>query len=290
MQVNRPVRARGPFPANHSGRIARSPKVSNDPYAANSGGGAGGDGWRSRDSVYRVGKDKGNGVGQRGGAGINSGAVQRAYTVSLCNPCPPPDNLLITQYTNANANAAQQQQQPRTTPTKSRLLTLPPELRNKIYALALTKPYTIDITKDLLIPGLLQTNRQLRHEALALWLEDNRFRLTVQRFDARLCAPWNTLVARMVASLPGGRVPFPRVRVVVEDSHNWKNLLDWCREVHKRENRVVWVSATSFLRGVVWSDARRLPLPPWRRCRAAEMRHDALPPHPAHARSLSDVC
>lgn len=95
MQVNRPVRARGPFPANHSGRIARSPKVSNNPNATNSGGGAGSgragrNGWHSRDSVYKVGKDTYKAVGRRGGTGINSGAVQRAYMVSLCNHHPSP--------------------------------------------------------------------------------------------------------------------------------------------------------------------------------------------------------
>lgn len=138
---------------------------------------------------------------------------------------------------------------------------MPSEIRNYIYTLALTRPCTIEITKNLRIPSLLQTNRQLRHEALAIWLEDNRFRITVHRFEAHLCVTWNTLVADMGASLGAGVKATPRVRLVVERSHNWKNLLDWCRHVHQRESHVSWVSASCEGRGVARESPRGVSRP-----------------------------
>ncbi|RMZ07191.1 hypothetical protein D0862_04350 [Hortaea werneckii] len=61
----------------------------------------------------------------------------------------------------------------------SPLLTLPPELRNRIYSLALTSNSKINPTKTGLLkrPALLQTSHQIRAEATQMWFACNAFQL-----------------------------------------------------------------------------------------------------------------
>lgn len=159
---------------------------------------------------------------------------------------------------------------------------MPPEIRNNIYTLALREPHTIDIKHAPRVPGLLHTNRQLRHEALAIWLLDNRFRITIRRFDGHLCASWNALVHGMTVSLSGGAgILTPRVYFLAERSHNWNNLLHWCRWAYETESHVEWVSAciipASLLSGIPWTRAAWAPLRSPRRHDAPGMLHHVLP-------------
>lgn len=61
----------------------------------------------------------------------------------------------------------------------SALLNLPPELRNRIYSLALTSPSKITPAKTghLKHPALLQTCTQIRTEATQMWFARNAFQL-----------------------------------------------------------------------------------------------------------------
>ncbi|GAB1726771.1 hypothetical protein NU195Hw_Modified_33t1 [Hortaea werneckii] len=70
-------------------------------------------------------------------------------------------------------------QQPTPPPQTSPLLTLPPELRNKIYSLALTSStkLTPTPTGHLQRPALLKTNLQLRAETTQLWSAQSSFRI-----------------------------------------------------------------------------------------------------------------
>lgn len=60
-------------------------------------------------------------------------------------------------------------------PSHSQLLSLPAELRNRIYEYALIEENEIAITADLHVPALLQTSRQIRREARSLYFEKNTF-------------------------------------------------------------------------------------------------------------------
>ncbi|RMY58255.1 hypothetical protein D0865_02706 [Hortaea werneckii] len=65
------------------------------------------------------------------------------------------------------------------TPQTSPLLTLPPELRNKIYSLALTSPSKLTPSKTghLKLPALLQTCVQIRLEATQMWFAQTTFQI-----------------------------------------------------------------------------------------------------------------
>lgn len=55
------------------------------------------------------------------------------------------------------------------------LLSLPAELRSRIYDLALTQADYITVTPDLRQPRLLSVNRQIRKEARNIWYMSNTF-------------------------------------------------------------------------------------------------------------------
>ena len=57
------------------------------------------------------------------------------------------------------------------------LLSLPAELRNRIYEYALAEQRSIKITPGLRTPALLRASSQLRREARPIWFEVNSFRL-----------------------------------------------------------------------------------------------------------------
>lgn len=63
---------------------------------------------------------------------------------------------------------------------KTTFLSLPAEIRNEIYSLAIVEPVTLNIRSVhpyLLEPGLLATNRQVRSEALGIWYSGNAFEI-----------------------------------------------------------------------------------------------------------------
>ncbi|KAK4548839.1 hypothetical protein LTR36_008612 [Oleoguttula mirabilis] len=74
------------------------------------------------------------------------------------------------------------------TPIKVRtppsLMSLPGELRNHIYRLALLSPSRVQIRHDTVgQPGLLQTCHQIRNEAKPIYYKENEFTVTVTNFD-----------------------------------------------------------------------------------------------------------
>ncbi|KAK5678505.1 hypothetical protein LTS10_008949 [Elasticomyces elasticus] len=71
------------------------------------------------------------------------------------------------------------------------LLTLPPELREIIYAHALQEDGEIAVTKSLKQPGLLRTCTQLRRETKGMWYHLNKFSVDIGRLDAILVHAWS---------------------------------------------------------------------------------------------------
>ncbi|RMY87268.1 hypothetical protein D0861_05472 [Hortaea werneckii] len=92
------------------------------------------------------------------------------------------DNLPQNTYPPTTTTAQHSTPTPTTRQTSSPLLTLPPELRNQIYSLALTsssttKPRPTTPTGALQRPALLKTNVQLRAETTQLWFAQTSFQI-----------------------------------------------------------------------------------------------------------------
>lgn len=119
----------------------------------------------------------------------------------------------------------------------SKLLSLPAELRNKIYKCCLIADDIDDteiptilrkgvcsvlITKDLKLPALLAVCRQIRMEATDIFYRSNKFHVPIHDWDASLYLAW-----RSHHSSNERKTLFYRV----SGNPNWKNLEDWCRAV-----------------------------------------------------------
>ncbi|KAK5127973.1 hypothetical protein LTR85_005090 [Meristemomyces frigidus] len=84
-----------------------------------------------------------------------------------------------------------------TSPKKQYLLTIAPELRNRIYHEALKSPDRIRLsTKEQpLQPALLRTCRQIRQEAIGIYYNINRLEITVYDFRGAITKPiWDTFI------------------------------------------------------------------------------------------------
>ncbi|KAK3111750.1 hypothetical protein LTR53_012683, partial [Teratosphaeriaceae sp. CCFEE 6253] len=103
------------------------------------------------------------------------------------------------------------------------LFTLPPELRNAVYEYALTSPdMDIKVTKDLRIPPLIQTSRQIRSETRGIWHGGNTFTHDIQRCNADLFLAWlRHLHAQGLKA--ESQVADPRGTL------DWAALMRWCR-------------------------------------------------------------
>ncbi|KAK4944978.1 hypothetical protein LTR10_015655 [Elasticomyces elasticus] len=65
-----------------------------------------------------------------------------------------------------------------------RIFTLPPELRNRIWELAVTETLNASIARPYCrTPGLTRTCRQARREALGIWILESEFRLVMLDCD-----------------------------------------------------------------------------------------------------------
>lgn len=103
---------------------------------------------------------------------------------------------------------------------ESRLLSLPPELRNAIYREVLLENGVVRITNEArpAPPSLLQVNRQIRKEATAIYYKENTLRFCIWKFDAGVYITWSQLFTFH------GEFS---TRWSFEGPRNWENLLQW---------------------------------------------------------------
>ncbi|KAK4958795.1 hypothetical protein LTR10_003591 [Elasticomyces elasticus] len=106
----------------------------------------------------------------------------------------------------------------------SAFLALPPELRNRIYELALLQGHTILVHKQLRIPSLLQVSRQVKKEASGIWYEGNRLRHNILDCDAGLLQKFNDHCDIIDMKSPE--------ELGIYETPNWPNLIEWCKGVH----------------------------------------------------------
>ena len=74
----------------------------------------------------------------------------------------------------------------------SMFLSLPAELRNKIYKEALVETDAIKVSESTIPPepGLLRVNRQIREEAQDIYYNDNLFRFPIADYDTTMLVRW----------------------------------------------------------------------------------------------------
>ena len=104
----------------------------------------------------------------------------------------------------------------------SKLFQLPAELRNQIYEYALKEDHEIRI-EDSKPPEWINTCKQFRHETLKMYYRVNTFYANIDHLDARKLVRWYTHVAAIF--------PDPMYTACLSSSHNWENLIEWCKEV-----------------------------------------------------------
>lgn len=78
-------------------------------------------------------------------------------------------------------------------PTRPSLLTIPPEMRNRIYRCALVQPEPIQLrpaNRWPESPPLLQTCHQIRSESSGIYYQENTFEVHIHKYDAAKYIKW----------------------------------------------------------------------------------------------------
>ena len=86
------------------------------------------------------------------------------------------------------------------------LLSLPPEIRNRIYTYALYNSSPINLTKPHKMPSIIYTNRQIRSETLTMWAAINIFQWDTLYFDAHLAHKYLRKYTQRIPALQHLRV------------------------------------------------------------------------------------
>jgi hypothetical protein len=109
------------------------------------------------------------------------------------------------------------------------LLEIPPELRIKVLEFALREDEVIQIRDGQSVnpPDWINACKQIRAETYKTWVKTNCFLIHVRDLDV-------THLHKFAAHLRSIEATAPDVTATVADSHNWQNLLSWCRRVQTR--------------------------------------------------------
>ena len=102
------------------------------------------------------------------------------------------------------------------------MLTLPPEIRNAIYAYALNRILDIEIKPTLRGPALPKVCRQLRAEALEMWYSLNEFETIVKDYDATLVLNWHAHCRKLLQSASSVSTYY-----ILSGVSDWNNLKAW---------------------------------------------------------------
>lgn len=116
-----------------------------------------------------------------------------------------------------------------------RFMDLAPELRNRIYRLAVLSETAIGIRKTgYSRPPLLQTSRQIRSEATGIYYSENIFIARNHAYDSDLFLSFTSMLPRM-KGIQLKRAHQPYRGPNYHDVPNWPNLWTWLRRHHSRE-------------------------------------------------------
>ncbi|KAK5704352.1 hypothetical protein LTR97_003370 [Elasticomyces elasticus] len=131
--------------------------------------------------------------------------------------------------------------------TCSRLLDLPPELRNAIYeyALVIHQPITISKTSQWTQPGLLRACKQIRQEAAPIYYGMNQFHIYCPSLDFTLSLAFRTHSGKWRKGLNNVEVVD-----IGNGRPNWSTFLVFLEAVHEAGASQMVVK----LRGSKWTD------------------------------------
>ena len=113
--------------------------------------------------------------------------------------------------------------------SRSALLELPGEIRNRIYRFVLVCDNRIEVHAGApLEPALLSVCREVRTEAIKLFYVENKFTLVISNFNKAVPCAWRA-VRKRFPSMP--RTATFRLKPT-NTTRSWPNLLDWLRAIH----------------------------------------------------------
>lgn len=108
------------------------------------------------------------------------------------------------------------------------LLSLPGELRNRIYRYTLGSPQAIAVSsKGYERSGLLSACRQIRHEALQIFYHENAFDIAALELDSCVLAQWCAVLDKLDIN-PRRVTMCPSIR----QTAHWRNLMTWIYQWH----------------------------------------------------------
>lgn len=117
----------------------------------------------------------------------------------------------------------------------SRLLSLPAELRNRVYRLVLLENRPIRVTQSGFDQGggLLSTCKQIRQEALKIYYYENKFLVITPKWNTDTLVSFHTETLRL--QLRVGPYGVRCNLASTSQEPHWANLLEWARRLHSRE-------------------------------------------------------
>ena len=119
----------------------------------------------------------------------------------------------------------------------SRLLSLPAELRNRIYRLVLLRRRPTRVKKSGFSQGsgILATCKQIRHEALKICYYKNIFRVSTPKWNTDALVSFNKQIRRLGLQVgPGKGMKITSITDGPSREPHWANLLEWARLFHSR--------------------------------------------------------
>lgn len=121
-------------------------------------------------------------------------------------------------------------------PPRASLLGLPAEIRNEIYRLSVVDVHPIQLKPDNergTQPGLLRCCRQIRHESLSIFLEENEFEVKIRKLKIEPQCDhwvWSAVLAKHKAT------------IVLEGQCSWSNFKGWLKIFAEGRMRAGFVS------------------------------------------------
>ncbi|KAK3629413.1 hypothetical protein LTR56_018077 [Elasticomyces elasticus] len=123
---------------------------------------------------------------------------------------------------------------------RSRLFTIPAEVRVRIYEYALISNAPIVIEKDEPQPNILRTCRQIRKEAMSIYYTENDFSMTIHQWDGLAAVPFRKLMLKYRTNNKVGNLVLDLCTGC--DVVNFENLMKWTEAYHEDHENVVGLS------------------------------------------------
>lgn len=164
------------------------------------------------------------------------------------------------------------------------LMSLPPELRNRIYRFAVVSSQKIDVSSSgIQEPDLLLACKQTRKEALGIFYSENTFAVDNHDYDPSVSVRWTSKLRQMYRQHLIKEAP-TCVFSTPSPQPNWPNFARWLKHAHAKETIL---SVGAFEGGTKWADelvleaCSRLAMEtrdvPWERFeQVLEVQHQAL--------------